>query len=142
MHSQTIDSFQVPNVVVTSRVRSTREVNNMTHVCLCVCSQGGTYLARGDTYLGWGVPTLAGGYLLWLGGTYLSWGGTYLGGTYLGHGGTYSGQGYLPWPGIPTPSAKVGPPTPGRQSSTANTCYTADGMPLTFTQEDFLVLMF
>ena len=31
------------------------------------------------------------------------------------------------------------PPSPGRQSSRAGTCCTAVGMPLAFTQEDFLV---
>ena len=31
------------------------------------------------------------------------------------------------------------PPTPIRQSSIASTCYSANGMPLAFTQEDFLV---
>ena len=34
----------------------------------------------------------------------------------------------------------VTPPPPIRQSSIASTCYAADGMPLAFTQEDFLVL--
>ena len=32
------------------------------------------------------------------------------------------------------------PPTPIRQSSVASTCCAAGGMPLAFTQEDFLVL--
>ena len=31
------------------------------------------------------------------------------------------------------------PPPPTRQSSIASTCYAAGGMPLAFTQEDFLV---
>ena len=34
------------------------------------------------------------------------------------------------------------PPLPRRQSSRASTCYAAGGMPLAFTQEDFLVDVF
>ena len=33
-----------------------------------------------------------------------------------------------------------GIPPPMRQSSTASTCYAAGGVPLAFTQEDFLVI--
>ena len=36
------------------------------------------------------------------------------------------------WMGVPSPHIR-------RQSSRASTCYTADGMSLTFTQENFLV---
>ena len=56
------------------------------------------------------------------------------------------------WMGYPPPPAITGwgnPPCPGldgvpfsppiRQSSKASTCYVAGGMPLAFTQEDFLV---
>ena len=32
----------------------------------------------------------------------------------------------------------LSPPPPSEDSSSASTCYTADGMPLAFTQEDFL----
>ena len=49
--------------------------------------------------------------------------------------------------GIPRvpPSTRTGwgtPPPPIRQSSIASTCYAAGGMPLAFTQEDFLVTNF
>ena len=41
---------------------------------------------------------------------------------------------------VPHPCGGGGtPPPPIRQSSIASTCYTAGGMPLAFTQEDFLV---
>ena len=46
------------------------------------------------------------------------------------------------WMKYPTPSGldEVPPPPKVRsQSSTASTCYTAGGMPLAFTQDDFLV---
>ena len=51
--------------------------------------------------------------------------------------------GYLPWPGpdgwgVTYPGQ--GRYTPPGQISTANTCCAAGGMPLAFTQEDFLVL--
>ena len=76
-----------------------------------------------------GVPTLAGGYLPWPGDTYLGRG-TYLGCMYLPW-----PVGYLPWPGgyLPWPG---GVPTLG------STCYAAGAMPLAFTQEDFLVVVF
>ena len=45
-----------------------------------------------------------------------------------------AGRGYPP---SPSDWMRV-PPTPG-DSSTASTCYKAGGMPLAFTQEDFLV---
>ena len=41
--------------------------------------------------------------------------------------------------GYPQPGLDGVPPTPIRQSSIASTCYPAGGMPLTFTQKDFLV---
>ena len=96
-------------------------------------------------YLPWpGVPTLAKGCLPWIGG-----GATLNGGKKVP---TFLARGYLPWVGYPLsgwmeyPLARVGTPhlsqgihLRGRQSSTASTCYVADGMPLAFTQEDFLV---
>ena len=44
-----------------------------------------------------------------------------------------------PWDGVPPPTWDGVPPLPPRQSSIASTCYAAGGMPLAFTQEDFLV---
>ena len=76
--------------------------------------EGGTYLPR------WGVPTLAGGYLPRPRGTYL-------------------GRGYLPWQGG-TYLGRGVPTFPGR-NSIACACYMAGGMPLAFTQEDFLVFI-
>ena len=57
------------------------------------------------------------------------------------------GKGYPPcqWMGYPPIQDWMGssppppPPTVRRQSSIASTCYGADGMPLAFMQEDFLV---
>ena len=48
------------------------------------------------------------------------------------------------YPGIPPDQAwMIGvPPPPIRQSSIASTCYAAGGVPLAFTQEDFLVLTY
>ena len=46
-----------------------------------------------------------------------------------------------PWDGVP-PTLGWGTPSPTRQSSIASTCYAAGGMPLAFTQEDFLVFCF
>ena len=74
------------------------------------------------------------------------------GGGYLGYppqpgldGGGYSSQVWMvggiqgtPWPGLD--GGQLGYPPPIRQSSIASTCYPAGGMPLAFTQEDFLVL--
>ena len=68
----------------------------------------------GGAYLGWGIPTLAGG------GTYLGWGG------------------YLPWQGGTLWGGGV--PTFPCRNSIACACYAAGGMPLAFTQEDFLVI--
>ena len=125
------------------------EGNVLTRFCLSVHGGGGgTCLGR----RGVGVPTLAGGgdtylgrgctYLGWRGGTYLGWrgwggrvptlargevpalaGGV---GTYLGRRGVPT---LLPWPKggyLPTP-----PPVD---------CHAVVGMPLAFTQEDFLVM--
>ena len=54
-------------------------------------------------------------------------------------------MGGYPPPGLdgvpPLSRTGWGTPSPiGRQSSIASTCYTAGGMPLAFTQEDFLVM--
>ena len=46
------------------------------------------------------------------------------------------GWGTPPWPGLDG----LPPPPPFRQSSIASTSYAAGGMPLAFTQEDFLVV--
>ena len=55
-------------------------------------------------------------------------------------GGTPARSGWLGWYlGYPPP-ARSGWGTPPPQTiSIASTCYAADGMPLAFTQEDFLV---
>ena len=52
------------------------------------------------------------------------------------------------WDGVPPPSrpGQGTPQTwdgvlPPRQSNIASTCYSAGGMPLAFTQEDFLVII-
>ena len=45
-----------------------------------------------------------------------------------------------PWPCLDGGDGGYTPPPPIRQSSIASTCYAAGGMPLAFTQEDFLVL--
>ena len=54
-----------------------------------------------------------------------------VGGGYLGY---PPGQVWMVVGGVPRVT-----PTPIRQSSIASTCYTVGGMPLAFTQEDFLV---
>ena len=140
--------------IITARIQRMREGNSFS-LCVsshldwvCLPSQpggGDTYLSRGDTYLPWSGPG-GGGYLPWQGGTYL--GGevpTLAGGTYLGRGDTYLGRGVPTlWGGVPTlaegvPTFPVGgvPTFPGR-NSIACACYAAGGMPLAFTQEDFL----
>ena len=60
-----------------------------------------------------------------------------------------TGWGIPPPPGLDglhTPPSQLGldgiTPAPIRQSSIASTCYAAVGMPLAFTQEDFLVYLF
>ena len=52
-----------------------------------------------------------------------------------------NGRGYpIPGVGVPSQVWMVGGTQPPiRQSSIASTCYAAGGMPLAFTQEDFLV---
>ena len=58
--------------------------------------------------------------------------------------------GYLPiqvrsgWEGIPIETGRAPPPIQirmGVHSSWTNTCYTVGGMPVAFTQEDFLILI-
>ena len=83
---------------------------------------------------------------VWMGGggTPSSWWG------YPGMGYPISCRGYppaggKPWQGYPSPPSRgtllplSGVPTPLNQSSISCTCYVAGGMPLVFTQEDFLV---
>ena len=84
---------------------------------------------------------------------WLTWGGTQWGGTLLGGctlPGGYPGQvppladlgGYLvggyPARGVPTGGVPYRGGYPGQDNIGSN-CYTAGGMPLAFTQEDFLV---
>ena len=52
------------------------------------------------------------------------------------------GGGAPPWPGLDVGGTWGTPHPPIRQSSIASTCYVAGGMPLAFTQEDFLVIQF
>ena len=88
---------------------------------------------------------------VWVGGTLARsgwWGDTpsqvWVGGTQPGlDGGGYPGQVWMV--GVPQPGLDGGgypgyPPPPIRQSSIVSTCYAAGGMPLAFTQEDFLVV--
>ena len=87
----------------------------------CQVQLGGVTLpspAGGVPWLGVGVPCRGG---------YPGWGSTQLGQhrEYLLHGGRSAG-GYPGGGGYPV-------------RTTGSTCYTAGGMPLTFTQEDFLV---
>ena len=90
-----------------------------------------------------GVPTFPGG-----GGTYLPVGGdTYLPrsgqGGYLpsrwGAGGTYPHQSRYPPTHVGTPPHQGRYPPPPHWNSMACACYAVGGMPLAFTQEDFLV---
>ena len=104
--------------IFTARIRRMREGNIFT-LCVSLHLDRGGYLpsqvwtGRGGTYLGGRVPTLAGGYLPWPGR------------------GTYLGQG--------VPTLARGVPTLVGGYSIACACYEAGGMPLAFTQEDFLV---
>ena len=98
-----------------------------------------------------GTPTRSG----WLGGTLARYGWWGVPQPGLDGGGGVPIQvwmvgGYPPLPGLDgggggTPPGQVWmvgrypPPTPIRQSSIASTCYPTGGMPLAFTQEDFLV---
>ena len=104
----------------------------------------GTYLGQGG-YLSWtgGIPNLDRGYLPWTGGIYLGpWGYLpWMGGPTLDGGYLTWTRGYLPW-GYPSGWMGIPPPPPGRQSSTASTCYTAGGMPLAFTQDILVEFVF
>ena len=124
-------------------------------VCVCVCVWGiparsgwwgGVPYPRGDPILGstparsgwWGVPHPRGypSQVLMVGGTQ-----GILPPSRPGLG-TFHSLGWgTPQPGMGYPSAQTwdGVPPPTRQSSIAITCYAAGGMPLAFTQEDFLV---
>ena len=126
----------MPWIIVTARIRRMREGNSFS---LCVSS----HLDRGGTPFSW----QGGGYPF----QRLDGGGTPFSG--LGMGGTPSSWCGVPFPGLDgggTPSWGVphlgrayplaGEPPPPRQTSTACTCYAAGGVPLAFTQEDFLVL--
>ena len=111
--------------------------------------------------LGWGYPSqiYVGGTpsQVWVGGVPCPWsgqGGYPIPGLALGYtipclAGRYpiSGQGYPTdqvWMGVPMvppiPRPEMGYPPPITQSSIASTCYVEGGVPLAFTQEDFLVL--
>ena len=92
----------------------------------------------GTPSLGWGYPSQ-----IWMvGGTPARSGG----GGYPSH--VWMVGGGVPWPGldagggVPSPGLDGGYPwypRPIRKSSIASTCYAAGGIPLAFTQEDFLV---
>ena len=111
--------------IITARIPNSERRRYCFHKCLCVHTRGYLPLA------GWGgVPTLdRGGYLPWMLGTYSRQGGE----------GVPTPGGYLPWtwgnPGVPPVQTWGIPPPPSR----ASTSYVAGGMPVTFTQEDFLV---
>ena len=137
-------------VIITVRVR-TYDGRLCFHRCVSVQLSGGVPHSRSGRG-GIPIPGLAGG-----GGTPSQvWPGGYPSKVWLG-GGTpsqvWSGgvppdqvwMGYPPGPGTgsPPPRPGTGYPPPDqvwiRQSSTASTCYAAGGVPLAFTQEDFLV---
>ena len=84
-----------------------------------------------------GTPSQFGGYLIsGLGGYPISGGGPHpsSGGTQVWMMGGYLGYPHeLGWMGYPPDQVWI------RQSSIASTCYAAGGVPLAFTQEDFLV---
>ena len=134
---------------VTARVRVREVIFSQVSVCSTRWGRGGylplqvsgylpwlgwgTYLGQRGTYFSWGegVHTLAGGgYLHWLRwGTYLDQGyPPWPGGTYLGWGVPHFGQGCTTLAGVEYP-----PPRDLLQEG--------GGMPLAFTQEDFLVLV-
>ena len=151
----------------TARVRSTREGNVLTPVCVSVhtCGGGGGTPSQ-DLRSRGGTPSQ-----VWLGG---GAGGSTPSQAWIGwipprhgvhpprpgmgyppprHGTGYpprhgmgypprDGMGYPPqtWDGVPPPGHGTGYPPSPRQISIASTCYAAGGMPLAFTQEDFLVL--
>ena len=107
---------------------------------LCPPFRGGGYPVPGLWVGGVPQPDLdAGGYpppgQVWmLGGTPLARSGCW--------GGTLARSGWEGYPGQVWMPRVLPPPHPLiRQSSIASTCYAAGGMPLAFTQEDFLVLI-
>ena len=132
---------------ITARVRSTREGNIYIWECLSVQQWSG----RTPSQVVCPIPGLGGYSVPGLGGV----GGTpsqvWVGGypcnrlARSGWWGVPRGTpGYPPtimtgW-GVPPPWLDGVPPPPIRQNSTASTCYAAGGMPLAFTQEDFLVI--
>ena len=135
--------------IVTARVRSLTG-RYCFHRCLSVNIGGGGYpipsLGRGVPHprSGWGVPhprsRWEGGtpFQVWTGGTPTITGWSTPPPPSLGGVPPHTITGW----GTPTHTGwgKPPPPNPIRQSSIAGTCYTAGGMPLAFTQEDFLVL--
>ena len=95
-------------------------IRRIRKVIFSVCShlQGGGYPVPGLWVRGYPIPGLGRGYPPARSGR---WGGG------------------VPWV-PPTTRTGWGTHPPSRQSSIASTCYAAGGMPLAFTQEDFLVL--
>ena len=153
----------------TARVRSTREGYVLTRVCVSVHTCRGRGTPSQVCGWGYPIPGLAGGgnpSQVWMVGRYYPipgwaggtcprlgrgtpsqvWVGGYPipgldGGGYPGYpppGQVWMVVGY-PWPGLDGGVGTWGTPPPIRQSSLANTCYSAGGLPLAFTQEDFLV---
>ena len=96
-----------------------------TSVCLCVCPQG-EWVPPSSLHLCRGVPHPV-----------FTWG-------EVPHP-AFTWEEMFPIQSSPRgypPSIRLDaatPPPPGRRSSTVSTCYAAGGMPLAFTQEDFLV---
>ena len=142
------------SLLVTDRVRSTREGNVFTCVCLSVCPQGGTILpgkevGEGGTIVpSWGgVPCPGqGGILSWPGGVPCPSRGV----PCPSQGGTLSQPGGYPVPAtagtLSQPGGTLSQPGGGYLVLAVGgylirqcTSYTTVGMPLAFTQEDFLV---
>ena len=129
--------------IITARVRSTREGTVFTGVCLFTFRGGGVPhpadVGGGGGGVShprsrWGVPHPADG-----GGVPRPWSR----GVPHPRSGWGRGTSSQVWMETPPPSRTrwdTPPPPPvRRQSSIANTCYAAGGMPLAFTQKDFLV---
>ena len=126
---------------ITARIRRMGKV--IVSLCLSVHTRGYLPWPNGVSTLArsrQGVPTLAGGYLPWLG---PDGGVPILAGGYPKVATPHPGQvrihpSQVRDGGYP----KVGtPPGQGRYPTLRpRTCYTAGGMPLMFTQEDFLIL--
>ena len=152
--------------IFTAPVHSTREGNVLTPVCVSVHTCRGGYPISGSQVWGGGgypIPGLAGGGVLhprsglegtlsqvWIGWIPppKTWDGVppctldRVPPQDLGQGTPTPSpeMGYLPWTWDGVPPLDKGWGTPPRQISIASTCYAAGGMPLAFTQEDFLVL--